>query len=121
MKNKGLQRMRIKEKLKKGVKYILPLECFSIPSALLSGLYSSPTRYFVSEIVYHNAVGSVKDYGFPLPWLRKLFLSVYHNHHYEHHYRLNPQNLFLDILFWSAVYGLPILGYKMLARSKREG
>ena len=106
LKNKGLQRMRIKEKLKKGVKYILPLECFSIPSALLSGLYES-TAYI-----------SINDYGFPLHWLTsypqrvpgKCFLT---------HYRLNPQNLLLDILFWSAVYGLPILGYKMLKRLEK--
>jgi len=97
----------VKKALKKGVKYILSIECFSIPTTLLSALYEAG-----------SAPWGDSSHGFPLAWLERMLGRVpsrgtcgigavgY----------VNPQNLALDLLFWSLICGLPILGYKMAKR-----
>jgi len=101
----------VKNTLKKGVKYILPIECLSIPTTLLSAFYEVESTF---EASFH---------GFPFAWLEKTLGwmpsrgtcgigSVGY---------VNLQNLALDIIFWSLIYGLPILGYKMAKRSGKKG
>ena len=112
MKERGFRYIR--GKLKKGVeiitKYLFPIFGYASGTAVASGCYRR----------YSGVLGlDITTYGFPLGWLERTRKVVYPP--LPDSWFFYPQNLLLDILFWSAVYGLPILGYKMLARSKGEG
>ena len=96
----------VKKALKKGVKYILSIECFSIPTTLLSALYE------VESTPWGDS-----SHGFPLAWLEKTlgWMPSRGTCGIGAVGYVNPQNLALDIIFWSLIYGLPIAGWFFLS------
>jgi len=105
---------RVKETLKEGVKYVtkylFPVVGYASGTAVASGIYRK---------IYSFPPSVVEAYGFPLAWLERITKV----HHYAHTYPppytsfcyVNPQNLALDIIFWSLIYGLPIAGWFFLS------
>ena len=105
---------RVKETLKKGVniitKYLFPVVGCASGTAVASGIYRK---------TYCFPPSGVEAYGFPLAWLERV-TRVHHIPGVSDFFStsscyVNLQNLALDIIFWSLIYGLPIAGWFFLS------